>query len=214
MVEIAEPSPNLIDLIGEECLLQGKLGVGCTLGGGKLSEGLTVEFECGPEPGRLQHRLHIFILKPVPLCGTDSGVDFYEDIASLDLLPILDMNTAHDAGFKRLYGLGVPGRHNLAWRCSDDVYSAKARPQERHDKEEDDDSRRDAACGRWGALHNLQRRRQKLGLFGIAAQKPGPGALLSCHRDPPASAKGMRSGRWPSATRCGSPPRRYGPFQW
>jgi hypothetical protein len=48
------------------------------------------------------------------LCRRHSGVEFDEQLARFDLVSVLDVNGAHDAGLERLNELGAAVKWSLA----------------------------------------------------------------------------------------------------
>ncbi len=78
---------------------------------------------CSFEPRRHQVALHV-----AKLSLGHRRIEFDENLAGFDALPVSHMDCANDASLERLNDLGATARNDPARRRGDDIGLAEARP--------------------------------------------------------------------------------------
>ena len=162
------------------------------------------------EAGDVEPRDRERALEPIALGRVGGRVEFNEDLARFDALPVLDMDGADHTNLERLDHLGASALNDLARRASDELDVPERRPGEREHKEEDDAGADRPPDGRGRGLDDFQGRRQKLELIAappaMLQGARGYDQLRRLHAGLPERGAAGRSCR-----PCGSAPRERHP---
>ena len=122
------------------------------------------------QPGDVELLGEQVVAQMVALGFVYGRIEFDQDVAGLDLLPVLHTDRAHHPGLERLDHLGAPARHDLAGRRGDDVDRARPGPNQRRAEQHDDGGPDRAPDRRRRRFDDFERRRQECQL--LAAPLP------------------------------------------
>ena len=130
-IERGELGPVFLGLLGQELPLHGDEGWTRPRRRMKLAFGISALAQRGAQSRDVQLRRNEIIPDVLLLRRRHGGIEFNEDVARLDALPIVDVNGAHDAGLERLYQLDTAAGHDFAGCGRDDIDMPEACPDQR-----------------------------------------------------------------------------------